>query len=174
MDRNPHIEVLIGMIASNKSTYARKRADAGALLVCHDTLTESLHGRYRYEQGLRECYRRMEGSLARVALDAGRDVIVDRTHLTRESRKRWLDCARDYDSLNTFDGRGPTTPVVAVAFPIELPEVHAQRRFACDPRGRSYEEWLAVACHHAGQAEAEPLSEDEGFAEIRRLTFQEI
>jgi hypothetical protein len=174
MDRNPHIEVLIGMIAGGKSTYARKRADAGALLVCHDTLTESLHGRYRYEQGLRECYRRIEESIAWAALTAGRDVIVDRTHLTRESRKRWLDWARDYDILNNFGGQGPTTPVIAVAFPIEHAEVHAHRRFACDPRGRSLSEWIGVAVHHAGQAEAGPLSEDEGFAEIRRLTFQEI
>jgi hypothetical protein len=133
-----------------------------------------LHCEYRYEQGLRECYRKMEESLAWAALNAGRDVVVDRTHLTRESRKRWIRWAADYDSLNTFDGRGPTTPVIAVAFPIEMPKVHAQRRFACDPRGRPLSEWLAVACHHAGQAEAEPLGEDEGFAEIRRLTFQEI
>lgn len=161
------VEVLVGMIGSLKSTYARSRADMGALVVCHDDLTEMLHARYRYEPGLRECYRRMEESIAWAALNAGRDVIVDRTQLTAESRLRWIRLARNYDSLNTFDGHGPTTRVVAVAFPVEAPEVHARRRFEADPRGRSYDEWMAVALHHHSQAMAEPLSEDEGFDEVR-------
>jgi predicted kinase len=129
-----------------------------------------LHCEYRYEQGLRECYRGMEESLAWAALNAGRDVIVDRTHLAAEARRRWLRWAREvYDSLNTFDGRGPRTTVVAVAFPVEAPEVHARRRFEADPRGRSHEEWYMVAQHHFAQHLAEPLSESEGFAEIIRM-----
>jgi hypothetical protein len=47
--------------------------------------------------------------------------------------------------------------------------VHARRRFDADPRGRSYDEWLSVARHHWAQAQAEPLSEGEGFAEIIRM-----
>jgi hypothetical protein len=159
------VEVLCGMIASGKTTYARQRARQGALIVSHDDLTEMLHGEYRYEQGLRECYRQMEERIAYCGLFHGCDVIIDRTHLTRESRKRWIDFAavRGVASLNKI-------PVVAVVFPIESPKVHAGRRFEVDPRGRSYEEWLQVACHHSDQAEAEPLSEDEGFAEIVRMT----
>ncbi len=165
----PRIEILIGMIASGKSLYARQRADEGALVISHDSLTNMLHTRYRYEQGLRECYRRMEESLVWAALAAGRHAVVDRTHLTREARKRWIQWVRHYDSLNTFDGRGPTTPIIAVAFPIESPEVHARRRFDADARGRSYEEWLRVAQHHAEQARLEPLDPAEGFDEIRTV-----
>lgn len=168
MGTTPTIEVLVGMIASGKTTYARRRADEGALIISHDDLTRMLHGRYRYEAVLRDCYRRMEQSLAWAGLNAGRDVIIDRTHLTRESRKRWIDWARGYVELNTFEGKSPTVLVVAVAFPIEAPCFHANRRMS-DPRGRSYEDWLKVACHHHDQAEAEPLSGDEGFAEIRRI-----
>jgi hypothetical protein len=157
------LEVLIGPIAAGKSTYARKRADEGAIVVSHDDLTTMCHTRYRYEQGLRECYRRMEESIAWAAIAAGRDVVVDRTHLTRESRERWVRWARlTYDALNTYEGRGPTTRVIAVAFPIEAPEIHARRR------GRTYLEWLRVAHHHADQAATEPLADDEGFAEIVR------
>jgi hypothetical protein len=164
------LEVLVGMIASSKSEYARKRAKQGALCCSHDDLTAMLHCEYRYEQGLRECYRRMEESIAWAALNAGRDVIIDRCHLTAESRRRWLRWAREvYDSLNTFDGKGPRTAVVAVAFPVESPEVHARRRFEADPRGRSYEEWYMVAQHHHEQWQANPLSEGEGFAEIIRM-----
>lgn len=164
------LELLVGMIASGKSTYARKRADEGALVICHDDLTAMLHATYRYEQSLRGCYRRMEESLAWAALTAGRDVVVDRTHLTRESRRRWIQWALNYESLNTFDGKGPTVAVIAVVFPIELPSIHAHRRFfEADPRGRSYDEWLTVAKHHADQAQAEPLAQEEGFAEVRIL-----
>jgi predicted kinase len=164
------LEVLVGMIASSKSGYARKRAKQGALCISHDDLTAMLHCEYRYEQDLRECYRGMEESLAWAALNAGRDVIIDRTNLTAESRRRWLRWAREvYDSLNTFNGKGPRTTVVAVAFPVEAPEVHARRRFEADPRGRSHEEWYMVAQHHFAQHLAEPLSENEGFAEIIRM-----
>jgi predicted kinase len=98
------IEVLIGMIASGKSTYARKRADEGALIISHDALTEMLHGCYRYEEGLRESYRTMEESIAFASLSAGRDIVIDRTHLTDESRRRWIDFKNRYVNLNTFNG----------------------------------------------------------------------
>jgi predicted kinase len=100
------LEVLVGMIASGKSTYARRRADEGALVVSHDDLTAMLHARYRYEQGLREPYRRIEESIAWRGLDAGRDVVIDRTHLTRESRERWLKWVRGVSgSLSVGEGR---------------------------------------------------------------------
>jgi hypothetical protein len=162
----PTLEILCGMIGSGKSTYARRRADEGALVVCHDDLSTMLHARPRYEQGLRACYRKMEESLAWAALNAGRDVIVDRTHLTAESRRRWVRWAADYDAMNTFEGRGPKTPVFAIDFPIGPPGEHARRRYLADPRGRPFHEWYKVACHHREQADAEPLSESEGFARI--------
>jgi adenylate kinase family enzyme len=162
------LEVLIGMVGSGKSLYARKRAKQRVLCISHNDLSAMLHCEYRYEQGLRECYRRIEEDIAEAALDAGRDVILDHTHLTMESRKRWIEFAGHYDILVNF-GRGPTTKVIAVAFPIEPPEVHARRRFEADPRGRSYEEWYMVAQHHHEQWQANPLDLSEGFAEIIRM-----
>jgi predicted kinase len=149
------LEILVGMIASGKSTYARKRADEGALVISHDDLTEMLHARYRYEPGLRDCYVEMLKALARVALGHGRDLVVDRTHLTREARRVWIEFAGAFG-----------VPIVAVVFPIESPVVHARRRFSADPRGRPCEEWLEVAIYHHGQATADPIDESEGFDEI--------
>lgn len=149
------IELLVGMIGSGKSTYARRRGDEGALVVCHDDLTAMLHARYRYEPGLRDVYRQMEDALVERAAVWGRDAVIDRTHLSRESRQRWLAVAALL-----------RVPIVAVAFPVLDPEIHARRRFAADSRGRSLEDWLRVARHHAEQAEAEPLSADEGFDRI--------
>jgi predicted kinase len=158
------LEILCGMIASGKSTYALKRAREGAMIISHDDLTAMLHGEYRYESGLRECYRRSEESLVMVAFDYGRDVIIDRTHLTREARKRWIDFAArlDWDEVE----HGPRPEVVAVVFPIEHPMIHARRRSDHDARGRSYPEWLEVAEHHHAQAMAEPIELSEGFDRI--------
>jgi predicted kinase len=159
----PTVELMVGMIASGKSTYARKRGDDGALIVCFDDLTAMLHARYRYDPELRATYRLMEEALAYAALTkAGRDVLIDRTHLTRESRARWVILAREWG-----------VPIVAVATPIMPAEVHAIRRFRADPRGRSLEDWSWVALHHAGQARAEPLESSEGFAEIRTFDLGE-
>lgn len=150
------IEVLIGMIGSSKSTYARKRAREGAIIVCHDSLTESLHAEYRYEQGLRDFYRGIERDIAERAIRGLRDVVVDRTHLTRESRQRWVDL-----------GKRLSVPVQAVQFARLDAAIHARRRFEADPRGRTFEEWLQVSQHHEQQALAEPLRwREEGFARI--------
>lgn len=154
----PTLEVLVGMIASGKSTYARKRADEGALVISHDDLTEMLHARYRYEDGLREVYRGIEKALAVEILLSGRDVIIDRTHLTRESRARWVRFAR----ATIYRPR-----IVAVVFPVESPGVHAERRFESDSRGRPWEDWVRVALHHHAQYLEEPIKDDEGFDEIK-------
>lgn len=155
MNPRPTIEVLVGMIASGKSTYARERADQGALVISHDDLTQMLHARYRYEPGLRACYRAMMVQLAVNAIVAGRDVIVDRTHLTRESRQLWIETAR-----------GAGVRVIAVVFPIEPAAIHAERRFRADARGRTLEEWHQLAAHHAVQAGVEPLMIAEQFDAI--------
>lgn len=164
------LEVLVGLIASGKSTYARKRADEGAMIVCHDDLTEMLHGRYRYEQANRELYRRMEESLAREALLAGKDVVIDRTHLTRESRRRWIRFANEIgETFRLAYGGNEPVPVVAVVFPIVTAYEHAARRYDHDNRGRPFAEWFKVALHHEGQMKAEPLEIVEGFDEIVRI-----
>lgn len=160
----PRLEVLVGMVGAGKSTYARKRADDGAIVVSHDSISEGVHGRYRYEQGLREFYRGVEEDIARRALAAGLDVVVDRTNLTAEARRRWASFGR---SLR-WDGHDGIE-VVAVEFPREIAHVHARRRYEHDHRGRHFHEWLAVALHHERQAEAEPLADGEGFDAIIRV-----
>lgn len=163
----PTIELLIGMIASGKSTYARRRAREGALVVSHDDLTAMLHAEYRYEQELRSCYRKMEEALAVEAIVAGRDLVIDRTHLTRESRARWV--AFKHNAMLPLDS-WKTLRIVAVTFPNFGPSAHARRRFESDPRGRSHEEWYAVAQHHHAQALAEPLDwQAERFDEIKEI-----
>jgi predicted kinase len=150
------IELLVGMIASGKSTYARKRARSNAMVVCHDDLTEMLHSEYTYNKAFRQFYRDCEEALVKEILANNLDAIIDRTHLTHESRLRWIDFAGVYQ-----------VPIVAVVFPFQTIEKHADRRFKSDNRGRSYAEWENVAQHHASQWYEEPLKDHEGFTEIR-------
>ncbi len=155
------ITLLVGMIASGKSTYASEQAKLGALVVSHDALTEMLHAEYRYESILRYTYRAMEEALVQLALAAGRPVIIDRTHLTRESRERWTK----------FASQVPC-PIRAVVFQFESAWTHAKRRSITGDRGRRPEEWLKVAEHHAEQWAAEPLDnwQAEGFSEAPTFT----
>ncbi len=120
----PGVEVLVGVTASGKSTYARQRAKRGAMVVCLDDLVSGLHpGRdHPYESSLSEIYQGMERAIAVHALMAGRRVVVDRTNLTRAARDRWLELAEQM-----------RVPIVAVRFPMEDPLVHARRRFNSDP-----------------------------------------
>lgn len=140
------IEILVGMIASGKTTYARRRAKEGAVVISHDDLTEMLHQEYIYHQHLKPFYRDCMLALADAAASRNMDVVIDRTHLTRESRAVWADHAKR---------RG--LRAVAVVFPAGPAHVHAARRFDSDARGRSYLEWHGVAVHHAEQARSEPL-----------------
>lgn len=159
MMSKPKIEVLVGMIASGKSTYARKRAAEGALVVSHDDLTAMLHGCYRYESDLKPTYRAMMADLAWHGLLAGRDVVIDRTHLDRDSRSFWVGAAKRWE-----------VAIVAVVFPRSDARTHALRRLGADNRGRCFNDWLKAAEHHAGQAEAEPLDwEAEGFTGLTEV-----
>jgi hypothetical protein len=163
------LEVLIGMIGSGKSTYARSRAAEGAMIVCHDDLTEMLHGQYRYEPGLKPVYRNMMIDLAWHALMEGRDVVVDRTHLTRESRALWVE------TVGSWNGRHirPRADLIAVTFPVENPLTHAGRRYYSDPRGRTLDTWREVAEHHYRQWLAEPLNwPAEGFDGVVTPAFE--
>jgi predicted kinase len=148
----PTIYVLSGMIASGKSTFARRLADGGAFVVSHDNLTEMLHQKYTYYQEHKSTYRKMEESLAREAIRAGLDVVVDRTHLTAESRIRWTDFAR---SLGGFFRARPH--VAVVKFQRLTANEHASRRCDADSRGRPFSDWALVALHHEAQAERDPL-----------------
>lgn len=153
----PRVELLVGMIGSGKTTYARQRAKEGAMIVSHDELTEMLHGEYTYLPDFRETYKAMMRSLAFYSLEAGRDVIIDRTHLTRESRVHWTGYVHQINrTVRPFQGVGKVE-VVAVVFPVGTPELHARRRFDHDARGRPYQDWLKVAQGHFEQAKAEPL-----------------
>lgn len=132
----PILEILVGMIGSGKSKYARKRADDGALVVNDDAIYLMLHGgNYQlYERYLKRLYKSIETSILTGLLTTGRDVLVDRPNLQRGTRARYIALAKAFEYRPRI-----------VQLPVDSPETHAERRCNSDARGYEYADWLKVA-----------------------------
>jgi predicted kinase len=151
----PTVEILVGMIASGKSTYARKRAEEGAVIVEHDAIVKAVHaGRYDlYDDRLKPLYKSAERAMIEMALSQGRDVVIDRTNHTRAMRRRYIGLASSADAS-----------VIGVVFENRTAEEHANRRFESDYRGLFLSEWVSVAKQHLKEWERPTL--DEGFSAL--------
>ena len=135
--------LLVGPIASGKSTYSRT---LGALKDCvivnDDAIVECIHsGDYRqYNKELKPLYKMIENIIVQMGLAAGRTVIIDRPNHSALSRKRYIGLAKSLDAT-----------VKAVIFPREHPNIHAHRRFESDNRGLPLDHWLRAAKRHEEQ-----------------------
>jgi len=148
-----HLQVLVGTIASGKSTYSQNCALEGMVIVNDDALVTAVHGgKYTlYDRLLTPLYKTVENTILSTAIALNRPVVVDRgTNNKRSSRRRWIGLAH---ALNV--------PVVAVEFPAAAPEVHARRRCEDDPRDLSFADWLKIAERHL--ADYQPPTTEEGF-----------
>lgn len=147
----PKLEILVGLIASGKSTYARSRATEGAIVVSEDAITMGLHGGV-YPMcdytALLALYKSVADHQIRAALMMGRDVVVDATNLSRSTRAKLIEMARECGASSS-----------GVVFRREPPEVHARRRTLDDDRGLSYEHWLELIRSHEEIYEEPCLSE---------------
>jgi predicted kinase len=158
----PEIVVLIGCIASGKSTYARKLARKGWVVINDDDIVKLVHGRdyTGYDKELKPLYKTIENTILTTAIAMGRNVVIDRgVDVRKNSRRRWVALAASLD-----------IPIKCVVFPRSLPERHAKRRFESDSRGLSYEEWLAIAIAH--DREWESPSTEEGFVLIEHYKIE--
>lgn len=146
------VTLLVGPIASGKSTWVQQAAALGHVIVNDDAIYAAVHGGDygRYEHELKLLYKSTENHILTIALAIGRPVVVDRPNIKRLGRARYVGLARAFDTL-----------VEAVVFPRAAPEVHAQRRMDSDPRGQDYAFWLGVAHRH--DLGYEEPSMDEGF-----------
>jgi hypothetical protein len=151
------IKLLVGMIASGKSTYAKEKAAEGWLTINDDAIVNLVHGNnyLLYDKKLKLLYKSIEHNTTNLILCSGRDLIVDngRANLTVEGRQRWIAMCRSFD-----------IGIQAVIFPKEDYIVHADRRFNSDPRGESLENWIKIAKTHEEIYQAPALNE--GFSEI--------
>lgn len=158
------LQVLVGMIASGKSSYARSAAQKGIICLNDDAIVNMLHADdyTLYDKSLKVLYKSVENHVIGTALAMQRVVMVDRgLNVSVRGRKRWIALA------NSFD-----VSCEAIVFKNEGPEVHATRRSQMDSRGHPFEYWLKVAKRH--QSEYQEPSVDEGFAAVHYISFGEI
>jgi predicted kinase len=158
------LQILVGMIASGKSTYCRNAARSGAIIVNDDSIVNAVHANdyTLYDKDLKVLYKSTENHLIAVAIGMGRTVVIDRgLNLSLTGRKRWLALAGSFD-----------VPVEAVEFRIESPKIHASRRVRSDPRGHDFAYWTRVAESHLNDHERPTL--EEGFAMIHQISIEEI
>lgn len=150
----PIVEILVGHIASGKTTYSIKRAKEGAIIIDHDSIVMSCHaGIYQlYDELLKPLYSNIQHTMFDMALVLNKDVVIDKTNLKRSSRIKYIEAAKDRATIN------------AIIFPFAGAETHALRRFSSDNRGYDYQKWLSVAKEHENLYE--PVTKDEGFNKI--------
>jgi len=131
------IEILIGNIASGKSTYSAWRADQGAIIINDDAIVSAFHAgkNHLHAKALKPLYKRAELNAIIDAVMLGIDVIIDRgSNVSPLCRKKYLGLATALEQK-----------VVAVVFPYADPAKLALRRHLADTRGRTLKHWEEVA-----------------------------
>ena len=133
------IEILVGPIASGKSTYCKIAAKQGAVIVNDDAIVTLIHADdyTLYDKSLKPLYKVTENAILQTALTMGRKVIVDRPNHSIRMRRRYIGLAHSLDAEATI-----------VMFKRESPAVHAKRRVNSDARGHDLAYWTMVAESH--------------------------
>ncbi len=160
----PKLYVLVGMIASGKSTYCKNAAKRGQVIMNDDAIVNMLHAdEYTlYDKKLKILYKSIENNIISLGLCMARSVVIDRgLNVSISARQRWIAIARSFD-----------VPCEAIVFPKVENEIHAKRRFESASRGHSYDYWLKVAVEHDKQYEEPTCAE--GFDKVQCVTYADI
>ena len=160
----PKIYILVGHIASGKSTYCRNAAKVGQIIINDDSIVNLLHAdNYTlYDKNLKILYKSVENTILSTSLCLGKSIIIDcGLNVSIKGRQRWLALAKSYD-----------VECSAIVLPRSTPEVHAARRTQSDARGHDYVYWLDVAKHHNSIYNNPSIVE--GFNKVYFIEFDDI
>lgn len=152
----PCLTLLVGNVGSGKSLLASKLSRLhGDVVLNLDAIQESMSGgRYNaYDANKKEIYSAIEKILVGESLKMGFGVVIDRTNMSREIRKKYIDLAKEHK-----------VPVMCFNFGPGTSE-ELQRRID-NPRDHSPEKWREV--HTRLRASYEEPSSDEGIGIILR------
>ena len=136
---NPVVEILVGQIASGKSTYALSKARSGVIIINDDAIVNALHCNeyHLYEKELKPLYKAIENTVLQTAIALRRNVLIDRPNYSRAMRRRYISIAKSLDAT-----------VLIVCLPRITNEESAKRRVAADGRGYTYDYWLKAIEYH--------------------------
>ncbi len=145
--------MLVGNIGCGKSFLAKKLAKKGAMIVNSDSLLRAVHGgEYLYYSEMKDFYHNIEETILVDALRRSKTVVVDRTNISIEERKRFIFLADKYEATSIAYDFGPGQ------------EEHLIRRLR-EPQGLPERVWRNV--FNVINSKYEKPTIEEGFAEIR-------
>lgn len=136
------IDILYGPIASGKSTYASYKAQTGAIVANDDAIITAIHGGDYglYDKELKPIYKAAKTAIIVHAVDAGKDVVVDATHLRLNTRYKIVQLATTL---------GASCRIVVFRDGVFLGADDGRRRYKADPRGYSLASWIMTGKRHA-------------------------
>jgi len=156
--------ILIGMIGSGKSAWARMTAgtDFNTIRVSGDDIRDMIKDRYTFDFQLEPLVDKMKMAMVREVLTAGKDVVIDDCHLTKDVRGGL--CAM-------IAGVVPDAEIIYVWLQ-SAADVALKRRLT-NLRGRSEFEWQEVMKKHGSMFEAPELNENEYVSDMIEVVNNE-
>lgn len=165
--RTMQIYLLVGNIASGKSTFVKQQLDKepDTLIVNDDLIVKAVHGNdyTLYNTKFKKLYKEIEYRIIQEAILQKVDLIIDRPCNKAKTRKRYTEFIR------SFYLRKPT--INFINFEFEGSFQHAIRRYKTDARGYSIEDWVGVADRI--QSQFDPIDETEDFDQLYQAEYQE-
>jgi predicted kinase len=157
------LEILVGPIASGKSTYTKDRVNARYLVVNDDAIVNAIHGgNYKlYDKKLKTLYKNIENQIITAAASHNYNVIIDRPNHSVSMRRRYIGLAKSFDMQ-----------VHVILFGRSEPITHAYRRYREDSRGHTLEYWHQVAKSHEDKYQT-PDMEKEGFDRLFFYNYED-
>jgi predicted kinase len=95
--KNTQFIIMCGNIGTGKTTAAKQLVDAhGFYRVSHDDILTMLRN-YSYDKEDVVMYHDIEKMIVGALVKFRKDIVIDRTNMTKVDRKRWIELAKYYD-----------------------------------------------------------------------------
>lgn len=150
--------ILVGNIGLGKSTFARKLADEGAMVVNLDSIVTMLHGgNYKgYREDWKEVYKGAQIDIMQQAVISSLDIIIDNTNMKRKGRERLI--SKFCQCVGGF------TEKKVICYDFSSGTEEGLKKRMEEPKGHEPEYWEGV--YNRLKKEYEIPMGEEGFDEI--------